>query len=253
LCDAAEVDAVVPIRGTTGETPHSQFEGDKTDVTHIRAFGCLCYPTTVDPKIKFGEKAPRGVYLGRSVTQPAYIVFIPAINKLVATPHVAFVETVFPGVGQGATPNPIAGRTAGTDVIVEEPSVETEDGAEVGQSDSINLKTVIDSGVELEKTDVIVEEPSVETEDGAEVGQSDSINLKTVIDSGVELEKVLQTDPVKDNQYGPALPISRRLARYRLVRAAGRASSVDCRGHSASGWTVPYLSVLRPTEARRHK
>eukprot|EP00962_Isochrysis_galbana_P060176 scaffold34328_cov146-Isochrysis_galbana.AAC.1 len=46
-----------------------------------------------DPLIKFGERAPRGIYLGRSPSQPAYTVYIPSANKIVVTPHVAFASS----------------------------------------------------------------------------------------------------------------------------------------------------------------
>ena len=86
MCNASAIDAVLPLRGAPNETPHSRFEGGKPNVTHIRVFGCRAYPTTLDPKFKFGEKVPRGIYLGRWTTQPAYTVYIPEINKIVTMP-----------------------------------------------------------------------------------------------------------------------------------------------------------------------
>lgn len=61
-----------------------------------RVFGCLAYPATPGCK-----KAPRGVYLGRSTTQPdCSIVFVPSTNLrpelTVTTPNITFVETVSP-------------------------------------------------------------------------------------------------------------------------------------------------------------
>jgi len=61
-----------------------------------RVFGCLAYPATPGCK-----KAPRGIYLGRSTTQPDYSnVFVPSTNLrlgfTVTTPNVTFVETVSP-------------------------------------------------------------------------------------------------------------------------------------------------------------
>ena len=50
----------------------------------MHVFGCLAYPMTIDPKYKFGEKAPRGIYIGRSTTQPAYMVYIPGANRIVS-------------------------------------------------------------------------------------------------------------------------------------------------------------------------
>ena len=119
MCNASEIDAVLPLRGAPDETPHSRFEGGKPNITHIRVFGCRAYPTTLDPKFKFGEKAPRGIYLGRSTTQPAYIVYIPEINKIVTTPNVVFIETIFPGIGRGITQNPIPGQPGGADALPE--------------------------------------------------------------------------------------------------------------------------------------
>ena len=119
MCNASEIDAVLPLRGAPDETPHSRFEGGKPNITHIRVFGCRAYPTTLDPKFKFGEKAPRGIYLGRSTTQPAYIVYIPEINKIVTTPNVVFIETIFPGIGRGVTQNPIPGQPGGADALPE--------------------------------------------------------------------------------------------------------------------------------------
>ena len=113
MCNASEIDAVLPLRSALDETPHSRFEGGKPNATYIRVFGCRAYPTTLDPKFKFGEKAPRGIYLGRSTTQPAYIVYIPEINKIVTTPNVVFIKTVFPGIGRGVTHNPGAARRRG--------------------------------------------------------------------------------------------------------------------------------------------
>ena len=85
----------------------------------MRVFGCLAYPMTIDPKYKFGEKATRGIYIGRSTTQPAYMVYIPGPNRIVVTPNVTFVETIFPGVGRGVTENPVAGRPGGADALTE--------------------------------------------------------------------------------------------------------------------------------------
>ena len=125
MCNASEIDAVLPLRGAPNETPHSRFEEGKTNVTHIRVFGCRAYPTTLDPKFKFGKKAPRGIYLWRSTTQPACIVYIPEINKIVTTPYVVFIETVCPGIGRGVTQNLVPGKSGIADALPEPAARET--------------------------------------------------------------------------------------------------------------------------------
>lgn len=62
-------------------------------------FGCLAYPLLNIPGTKMSGRATRGIYLGRSPEQSAYIVYDPATGRVSVTPHVRFVETDFPGVG----------------------------------------------------------------------------------------------------------------------------------------------------------
>eukprot|EP00962_Isochrysis_galbana_P014293 scaffold4089_cov136-Isochrysis_galbana.AAC.1 len=172
-------------------------------LTHVRAFGCLCYPTTVDPKIKFGERAPRGIYLGRSTTQPAYLVYIPSVNKLVITPHVAFVESIFPGVGTGATPNPIAGQSAGVDLTAAHAHAEAEVVSEPGiVPDHMELEAVTE-----ETTYVELMEDNIQVDDLANASNND--NLDRVFAAG------------GSSSSWPSSTISQRLTRNRDKRDTG--------------------------------
>jgi len=116
-------------------------------------------------------------------------------------PHVAFVETVFPGMGQGPTPNPIAGQYAGR--------------AGAG-ADADAQSSFIDGDADIINTeDGVV----VNFEDGSIEGRQDETienRLDRIFDAGTPVtgERLSSTAP-------PHVHISQRLTRNREPRDAG--------------------------------
>ena len=80
------------------ETPWSRFTGRASSPHVHRVVGCLAYYRDVKPASKAHMRARRAIHLGRAENQPGYLLMDLETGKSVVTPHVRFVENVFPGL-----------------------------------------------------------------------------------------------------------------------------------------------------------
>ena len=80
------------------ETPWSRFTGRPSSPHIHRVVGCLAYYRVVKPESKAHMRARRAIHLGRAEGQPGYLLMDLESRKTLVTPHVRFVEDVFPGL-----------------------------------------------------------------------------------------------------------------------------------------------------------
>ena len=80
------------------ETPWSRFTGRASSPHVHRVVGCLAYYRVVKPASKAHMRARRAIHLGRAENQPGYLLMDLETGMSVVTPHVRFVENVFPGL-----------------------------------------------------------------------------------------------------------------------------------------------------------
>jgi hypothetical protein len=66
-----------------GMTPKEKFTGKKSDVSHLRVFGCITYVHAPNEKrSKLDLKAEKCIFIGYSLEQKGYRFFNPFIRKL---------------------------------------------------------------------------------------------------------------------------------------------------------------------------
>jgi hypothetical protein len=66
-----------------GMTPKEKFTGKKSDVSHLRVFGCITYVHAPNEKrSKLDLKAEKCIFIGYSLEQKGYRCFNPFIRKL---------------------------------------------------------------------------------------------------------------------------------------------------------------------------
>ena len=95
-----------PADHTKWTTPWQLWSGHRPDVRQHRVLGCLAYYKVVGRQLgKFEPRARRAIHLGRAEDQPAYVLMDLENRTLHVTPHVRFVEDVFPGLTRYAQPN----------------------------------------------------------------------------------------------------------------------------------------------------
>ena len=94
----AAVQASWSIPINAAETPWSRFTGKPAPALYLRVPGCLAYYKVLKPANKMAMRARRAVHLGRAEDQPAYLLLDIESRSIVTTPHVRFVEDVFPGL-----------------------------------------------------------------------------------------------------------------------------------------------------------
>lgn len=87
-------------------SPHSLLFGKEPDYTHLKTFGCACYPLLCpynSTKLMFRSK--RCIFLGYGIYQKGYRCLDPSTNRFYVTRHVVFDDAFFPGF-ESAPPAP---------------------------------------------------------------------------------------------------------------------------------------------------
>ena len=86
----------IPISPT--ETPWSRFTGRPASPRVHRVLGCLAFYRVVKPDSKAHMRARRALHLGMAEDQPGYYLLDLDSRTTVVTPHVRFVEDIFPSI-----------------------------------------------------------------------------------------------------------------------------------------------------------
>ncbi|GJW89514.1 putative RNA-directed DNA polymerase [Tanacetum coccineum] len=79
-----------------GKSPYELVYEKKTNLSHLRSFGCLCFSTVLNNSDKFTSRSNKCVLLGYSSSKKAYKLFSLDNRNVVFSRDVKFYETVFP-------------------------------------------------------------------------------------------------------------------------------------------------------------
>ncbi|GKG03026.1 retrovirus-related pol polyprotein from transposon TNT 1-94, partial [Tanacetum coccineum] len=75
------------------KTPYELVYDKKHDLTFLRVFGALCYPTNDSEDLgKFQAKADIGIFVGYAPRRKGYRIYNKRTRRLMETIHVTFVE-----------------------------------------------------------------------------------------------------------------------------------------------------------------
>jgi len=78
-------------------TPHFALHGIQPSYSHLRVFGCLCYPNLSATAInKLAPRSAMCVFLGYPSDHKGYRCLDLSSNKIIISRHVVFDESVFP-------------------------------------------------------------------------------------------------------------------------------------------------------------
>ena len=82
------------IRLVLNKTPYELLKGRKPNLSHLRAFGCVCFIHNNDKDNlgKFDAKSDEGIFLGYSSQSKAYKVMNKRTNRVEESVHVVFNE-----------------------------------------------------------------------------------------------------------------------------------------------------------------
>lgn len=83
----------LPTRALTGQTPYEAWSNRKTDVSHIRVFGCLAHMK--NPSVntqKLDDRSKRVVNLGKELGTKGYHLYDPESNRVYINRDVVFEE-----------------------------------------------------------------------------------------------------------------------------------------------------------------
>ncbi|GJS35512.1 retrovirus-related pol polyprotein from transposon TNT 1-94, partial [Tanacetum coccineum] len=75
------------------KTPYELVHDKKPDLTFLRVFGALCYPTNDSEDLgKFQAKADIGIFVGYAPSRKGYRIYNKRTRRLMETIHVTFDE-----------------------------------------------------------------------------------------------------------------------------------------------------------------
>ncbi|GJR94789.1 ribonuclease H-like domain-containing protein [Tanacetum coccineum] len=86
---------ILPSTSINNDIPYTKLFNKPTSYTHIRTFGCLCYPYTFPP-YKLAPRTTPSIFLGYAYNHRGYRCLDLNTNKIIISRHVTFDETVFP-------------------------------------------------------------------------------------------------------------------------------------------------------------
>jgi len=84
-----------PIATVHDMTPKEKFTGKRSDVSHLKVFGCIAYVHVPNERrLKLDPKAEKCIFIGYSLEQKGYRCFNPSTRKLQVSRDVVFDEMV---------------------------------------------------------------------------------------------------------------------------------------------------------------
>ncbi|GJV33119.1 ribonuclease H-like domain-containing protein [Tanacetum coccineum] len=86
---------ILPSTSINNDIPYTKLFNKPTSYTHLRTFGCLCYPYTFPPH-KLAPRTTPSIFLGYAYNHRGYRCLDLNTNKIIISRHVTFDETVFP-------------------------------------------------------------------------------------------------------------------------------------------------------------
>ncbi|GJT30563.1 ribonuclease H-like domain-containing protein [Tanacetum coccineum] len=95
LLIAAYLLNILPSISINNGTPYTKLFNKPTSYTHLRTFGCLCYPYTFPPH-KLAPRTTPSIFLGYPYNHHGYRCLYLNTNKIIISRHVTFDEIVFP-------------------------------------------------------------------------------------------------------------------------------------------------------------
>ncbi|GJW30667.1 ribonuclease H-like domain-containing protein [Tanacetum coccineum] len=94
LLTAAYLLNILPSTSINNDIPYIKLFNKPTSYTHIRTFGCLCYPYTFPPH-KLAPRTTPSIFLGYAYNHRGYQCLDLNTNKIIISRHVTFDEIVF--------------------------------------------------------------------------------------------------------------------------------------------------------------
>jgi hypothetical protein len=106
---AAHVINRLPTPNLSYKSPWEVLFNTSPDLTHLRAFGCQCFPLlTPYTAHKLYPKTTPCVFLGYPTNSKGYLCFDPIAHRLYTSRHVLFNESVFPGLKHASEATTVA-------------------------------------------------------------------------------------------------------------------------------------------------
>ena len=97
ILTAAYLLARMPLSSLRNTSPYAKLYNKDPDISHIRAFGCLCFVSTLKQgRNKFHPRATPHIFLGYSFTQKGYKVLNLSTHKIHVSRDAKFFEKHFP-------------------------------------------------------------------------------------------------------------------------------------------------------------
>ncbi|GJZ66253.1 ribonuclease H-like domain-containing protein [Tanacetum coccineum] len=86
---------ILPSTSINNDISYTKLFNKPPSYTHLRTFGCLCYPYTFPPH-KLAPRTTPSIFLGYPYNHRGYRCLDLNTNKIIISRHVTFDETVFP-------------------------------------------------------------------------------------------------------------------------------------------------------------
>ncbi|VFQ80258.1 unnamed protein product, partial [Cuscuta campestris] len=94
---------ILPTTTLNNRTPHEALYRTPPSYTHLRVFGCLCYPNlSATAPQKLAPRSARCIFLGYPESQRDYRCLDLTTHKIIVSRHVTFDESCFPYAPQSS-------------------------------------------------------------------------------------------------------------------------------------------------------
>lgn len=99
---------ILPSKSVHNLTPHEALHRSPPSYSHLRVFGCLCYPNTASTSShKLSPRSVPCVFVGYPSSQKGYRCLDPSTGRVIVSRHVVFDESCFPyGPNLATAPSP---------------------------------------------------------------------------------------------------------------------------------------------------